>query len=134
MLKRKNSSLISYLRIYFLGLAMGAADVVPGVSGGTIAFIGGIYDELLKSIRSITFNLFSLWKEQGLSAVFQHINASFLLTLGLGILTSIFSLAKLVTHLLETQAVLLWSFFFGLVFLLFARDLTALFFSLSHPN
>ena len=73
------------------------------------------YDELLKSIRSITFRIFSLWKEQGLSAVFQHINASFLLTLGLGILTSIFSLAKLVTHLLETQAVLLWSFFFGLV-------------------
>ena len=94
---------------------MGAADVVPGVSGGTIAFVGGIYDELLKSIRAISWSLFGLWKKSGLKAVYQQINASFLLALGFGILTSIFSLARIVTGLLETQPILLWSFFFGLV-------------------
>ena len=72
----KKTEISSYLKIYFLGLAMGAADVVPGVSGGTIAFIGGIYNKLLKSIRSISWQLITIWKRDGLKGVYKHINAS----------------------------------------------------------
>ncbi len=115
MSQEKKRGIGSYLKIYLLGLAMGAADVVPGVSGGTIAFIGGIYTELLRSIRSISWELLSIWKKSGLQGVYKHVNASFLLTLGFGILTSIFSLAKVVSYLLENEAISLWSFFFGLV-------------------
>ena len=94
---------------------MGAADVVPGVSGGTIAFITGVYDTLLESIRRINPSLLSLWKQAGFKAVCKHINLSFLIPLFLGILTSIATLAKLVTWLLATHPIPIWSFFFGLI-------------------
>lgn len=94
---------------------MGAADVVPGVSGGTIAFISGIYEELLTSISSINLNALKLLKDKGLRAVWRAINGNFLFALVLGIFTSILSLAKLISYLLENQATLVWSFFFGLV-------------------
>ncbi len=94
---------------------MGAADVVPGVSGGTIAFISGIYDRLLESIRRINPTLWSRVKAQGLVATWRHINGTFLLTLVAGIGTSIFSLARLISYLLATHPVPLWSFFFGLI-------------------
>lgn len=94
---------------------MGAADVVPGVSGGTIAFITGVYDTLLESIRRINPSLISVWKQGGLRAVIQHINGPFLLALFAGIITSIASLAKVISWLLETHPVPLWSFFFGLI-------------------
>ena len=97
------------------GMAMGAADVVPGVSGGTIAFIAGIYEELISSLKSI--NLASLRKlfKEGLPAFWSHINGSFLLTLFCGIGISIASLAKGISYLLANHAELLWSFFFGLI-------------------
>ena len=97
------------------GIAMGAADVVPGVSGGTIAFISGIYEELIRSINQVNLQLFRTWKEEGFAAMWRSVNGSFLLALLTGIGISIITLAKVIRHLLETQPILIWSFFFGLV-------------------
>jgi len=94
---------------------MGAADVVPGVSGGTIAFISGIYEELIDSISKVNLATLRLWKKEGFSSMWSELNGNFLLSLALGIALSIISLAKLIRHLLETQPILIWSFFFGLV-------------------
>ncbi len=94
---------------------MGAADVVPGVSGGTIAFITGIYDTLLESIRRVNPSLLGIWKREGFKAAFAHINGFFLISLFGGILLSIATLAKLISWLLTTHPVPLWSFFFGLI-------------------
>ena len=97
------------------GMGMGAADVVPGVSGGTIAFIVGIYEELINSIKSInTENLRLLFRGQ-FRSFWEGINANFLLSIVLGIGISIFSLAKIITYLLVNQPILVWAFFFGLV-------------------
>ncbi len=94
---------------------MGAADVVPGVSGGTIAFITGIYDTLLESIRRVNPNLLKVIKESGIRGGFQHINGGFLIALFGGIFFSILTLAKLISWLLATHPIPLWSFFFGLI-------------------
>ncbi|ENM5731935.1 DUF368 domain-containing protein [Vibrio mimicus] len=106
---------MNYLSTYLKGLAMGAADVVPGVSGGTIAFITGIYDTLLESIRRINPRLLTVWKEQGFAGAFRHINGLFLITLFGGIFTSIATLAKLISWLLVAHPIPIWSFFFGLI-------------------
>ncbi|ELV8624398.1 DUF368 domain-containing protein [Vibrio cidicii] len=106
---------MNYLSTFLKGLAMGAADVVPGVSGGTIAFITGIYDTLLESIRRINPSIFRLWKAQGFKAAFQHINGFFLIALFGGVLTSIATLAKLITWMLANHPIPIWSFFFGLI-------------------
>ena len=108
-------NLIQYLVIILKGMAMGAADVVPGVSGGTIAFISGIYEELLTSISSIKFSSIKLLKEKGFKAFWETINGNFLVALLIGIFISILSLAKLISWLLENEPILVWSFFFGLV-------------------
>ncbi len=94
---------------------MGAADVVPGVSGGTIAFITGVYDTLLESIRRINPSLIGILRNQGIKGAFAHINGLFLISLFAGIFTSILTLAKLISWLLVTHPVPLWSFFFGLI-------------------
>ena len=94
---------------------MGAADVVPGVSGGTVAFVTGIYQELLDSINSININALKIAKKDGFAAAWKAINGSFLLTLLSGILLSILSLAKGVHYLLDQHPILLWAFFFGLI-------------------
>lgn len=94
---------------------MGAADVVPGVSGGTIAFISGIYEELIESIDKVNLKVFTLWKKEGFKTAWLSINGNFLLALFLGIAISILSLAKLIKWLLHNEPILLWSFFFGLV-------------------
>nr|WP_275658910.1 DUF368 domain-containing protein [Shewanella sp. Isolate11] len=96
-------------------MAMGAADVVPGVSGGTIAFITGILDTLLDSIRRINPSLIKVIRAQGIKAAFIHINGPFLIAVFGGILTSIFTFAKLISYLLETHPIPVWSFFFGLI-------------------
>jgi putative membrane protein len=110
-----NRSLKDYGLIMLKGIGMGAADVVPGVSGGTIAFIVGIYEELLDSIKSINGHSLKLLFTGKIAAFWKAVNGNFLLSLVSGIAISIFSLAKLITYLLETQPVLIWSFFFGLV-------------------
>lgn len=104
-----------YLVIGLKGMAMGAADVVPGVSGGTIAFISGIYQELLTSISNVNLNLFKTLKSEGLKAAWNQLNGSFLVALFSGVFISILSLAKGIKYLLENEPILLWSFFFGLV-------------------
>lgn len=101
--------------ILLKGIAMGAADVVPGVSGGTIAFITGIYEKLIGSIDEINFGLIKIFKEDGIKAVWNKINGTFLTFLGAGIFISIGSLSKLIKYLLDNEAVLVWSFFFGLI-------------------
>ncbi len=111
----ENRSLIQYVFITLKGIAMGAADVVPGVSGGTIAFISGIYEELISSINNVNLATFKTWKQEGFKAFWNQLNGNFLLALFIGIFISLFSLATLVSWLLENQPILLWSFFFGLV-------------------
>lgn len=96
-------------------MGMGAADVVPGVSGGTIAFITGIYEELINSIRNINLSAVRLFFTGRWSSFWKQVNGSFLLAVFSGILISVLSLARLLEYLLEHQPVAIWSFFFGLV-------------------
>lgn len=105
----------SLLGLIVRGLGMGAADVVPGVSGGTIAFITGIYEELIETISGIKLGLLKTWKKEGFKAMWTAMNGSFLLAIFLGIGISVVSLAKLLKYLLANHEILLWSFFFGLI-------------------
>ena len=105
----------STIQLFLKGLAMGSADVVPGVSGGTIAFISGIYETLLASISAFNFSLIKTFKTDGFAGVWKAVNGSFLLPLFAGIATAIVTLAKTVTYLMDTQPIGIWSFFFGLV-------------------
>ena len=108
-------SFLQYVIITAKGLAMGAADVVPGVSGGTIAFISGIYEELIETIHNLDLGFFKTWKKEGFKTSWNRYNLSFLVALFSGVLISILSLAKLITWLLFNHPILVWSFFFGLV-------------------
>ncbi len=120
-MKSKKSKALLLLK----GMAMGAADVVPGVSGGTIAFITGIYDELLEALSRIPEALWLILQGQ-IKRAWQLANVNFLLILFSGVLLSVLSLARLITWLLETQPIALWSFFFGLIIVscyLVARDI-----------
>lgn len=94
---------------------MGAADVVPGVSGGTIAFITGIYDEFLGSLKNCTPAALLLWKKQGFKAFWQHVNGGFLIALFAGILLSIKTFAAVIELALHEHPIWVWSFFFGLI-------------------
>lgn len=104
-----------YATLVLKGMGMGAADVVPGVSGGTIAFIVGIYDELINSIKSINVKNLKLLFTGKISEFWKGINGNFLISIILGVGISVFSLAKIITWLLTYHPVLVWSFFFGLV-------------------
>ncbi|KAF9658260.1 DUF368 domain-containing protein [Tenacibaculum sp. ZH5_bin.1] len=110
-----NRTIKDYFVIMLKGIAMGAADVVPGVSGGTIAFISGIYEELLGSISNINLKLLKTLKKEGFKSAWKQVNGNFLVTLFVGIFISIVSLAKMISWLLMHHPVLVWSFFFGLV-------------------
>jgi putative membrane protein len=96
-------------------MGMGAADVVPGVSGGTIAFITGIYEELINSIKSINLEAIKLFFTGKWKSFWKHINGNFLLAVFSGIFLSVLSLAKVLEYLLEHQPILIWAFFFGLI-------------------
>ncbi|MGB5419127.1 DUF368 domain-containing protein, partial [Algibacter sp.] len=104
-----------YLIISFKGLAMGAADAVPGVSGGTIAFISGIYEELINTISNVNGALIKTLFNDGLKAFWVKANGNFLLALLSGIIISFVSFMKLAKYLLEHHPILIWSFFFGLI-------------------
>ena len=108
-------TLKDYARITGVGIAMGAADVVPGVSGGTMAFILGVYDELLGAIRSFNPTFLKLLFRGRFAAAFDHVNGRFLTALFLGLGGALVTLAHAITWLLDHQPVLLFSFFFGLV-------------------
>lgn len=112
---QKNRTWSEYLGIGARGMMMGAADAVPGVSGGTIAFMTGIYEELIFSLRQCSPGALRVLFKQGAKAFWWHINGAFLLTLFSGIVLSILSVSHLVLHLLAFYPILLWSFFFGLI-------------------
>ncbi len=97
------------------GAAMGVAEVIPGVSGGTLAFITGIYERLLTSIGSINLNLFKIYKVNGIKAVWHKIDGLFLVKLLVGMAIGFLVGLKLVVQLLETHPIHIWSFFFGLI-------------------
>ena len=104
-----------YLIISLKGLAMGAADAIPGVSGGTIAFISGIYEELISTISNVNMSLLKTLIKQGITAFWKQLNGNFILALLLGIIISYVSFMRLAKYLLEYHPVLIWSFFFGLI-------------------
>ena len=113
--RSEKRTILRYVMLVIKGACMGAADVVPGVSGGTIAFVTGIYEELVGSVKSIRLSLFRLLFKGKFSAFWKQLNGGFLLALLCGILASIFSLAKLIIYLLHTYPIPVWSFFMGLV-------------------
>lgn len=104
-----------YFLITLKGIAMGAADTVPGVSGGTIAFISGIYEELITSIGNINFALLKKFKTEGFAAGWKTMNGNFIVALLAGIIFSVFTFMRLTNYLLNNEPILIWSFFFGLV-------------------
>ncbi|WP_372652742.1 DUF368 domain-containing protein [Draconibacterium sp.] len=110
-----NRSAKDYFSLAIKGMAMGAADVVPGVSGGTIAFITGIYEELINSIKSINLTAIKLLLSFKLAEFWKAINGTFLISVFIGIGISVFSLAKGLEYLLHHYPILVWSFFFGLI-------------------
>jgi putative membrane protein len=105
------------LRLFGIGMVMGAAEVVPGVSGGSIAFITGIYERLLNAIKQFTPMLLLRLKNDGISATWKAVDANFLLILFGGMAVSVVLLASGLKYMLEHEAVFIWSFFFGLVLL-----------------
>lgn len=111
-MKRKTTD---YLLLVLKGMGMGAADVVPGVSGGTIAFITGIYEELIFSIKSVNLQALKLFFTGKFAEFWKAINGTFLISVLLGIAISVFSLAKGLEFLLEHYPILVWAFFFGLI-------------------
>jgi putative membrane protein len=104
-----------YLSVTAKGILMGAADAVPGVSGGTIAFMTGIYEELIFSLKQCSTGALRVLFQSGIKATWQHINGGFLLALFSGIVLSILTLSRVVLYLLDKHPILLWSFFFGLI-------------------
>ena len=113
--KKLKHSLKEYLLIALRGMGMGAADVIPGVSGGTIAFITGIYEELVNSIKSVNIEALKLLFSGRWKSLWRHVNGNFLLAVFGGVFISVLSLAKILEHLLENHPILIWSFFFGLI-------------------
>jgi len=106
---------IDYFIISLKGIAMGAADAVPGVSGGTIAFISGIYEELITTISNVNTSLFKTLFKEGFVAFWRKLNGNFLLALLTGIIISFVSFMRLAKYLIENHPILIWSFFFGLI-------------------
>lgn len=104
-----------YFLLFLKGMGMGGADVIPGVSGGTIAFITGIYEELLNSIRAVNIDTISILLKADFKLFWRSINGNFLLAVLGGIMVSIFTLAKVITFFLDNFPIQLWSFFFGLI-------------------
>ncbi len=101
--------------LYLKGVFMGIAEIIPGVSGGTIAFITGIYEELINSIKSINTNTLKLLVTFKFSAFWRAVNGTFLITLIFGMLTSILVLSRFIVYLLDDHPFKIWGFFFGLI-------------------
>lgn len=103
------------IRYFLTGFAMGSADIVPGVSGGTIAFIAGIYEKLIDSIKLLSGDVLKKFLTFKIKEGFSLIPFSFLIPLGIGLLTAVFTLSKGLSYALDTYPVYIWSFFFGLI-------------------
>lgn len=108
---RMKASIFTFLK----GMAMGIAEVIPGVSGGTIAFITGIYETLLHSIKSINLGLLKTLKQDGISGVWRAVNGNFLAALFAGMAVSIVAFVNIITYLMTHHKEALWAFFFGLI-------------------
>jgi putative membrane protein len=108
-------TLFGWIGLYLRGVAMGVAELVPGVSGGTIAFITGIYVELVRSIRSLRPELLVAGFRGRFREAWTDGNMGFLAVLGVGMVTSIFGFAGLVAWLLVHREIHVWAFFFGLI-------------------
>src|SRR5690606_15656258 len=106
-MKKLKFNLMNFLK----GMAMGAADVVPGISGGSIALITGIYEKLLESINAIDLEAFQLLRTGKFLQLWKKVNGSFLISVFLGILTSLLSLANLIIYLILKYPIPVWSFF-----------------------
>jgi putative membrane protein len=104
-----------YLRIIFSGFAMGSVEIIPGVSGGTMAFILGIYGTLINTIKSFNLKAIGLLTRFKIGELVEHVNLRFLISLGLGMGLAIFTLARLLRDLLETQPTMIFAFFAGLI-------------------
>lgn len=111
----KNRSFTDYIVLSVKGFCMGASDVVPGVSGGTMAFILGIYEELIDAIKSFDLKGLQFLVTLKFRPLLDRISWQFLLAVGIGILAAIFSLSKLLSWLLQNRPVFIWSFFLGLI-------------------
>jgi putative membrane protein len=111
----KNRKFKDFVFIALKGMAMGIAELVPGVSGGTIAFVTGIYEEFITSINNVNLNTLKVLKNEGFKMFWQKLNGNFLVTLVVGMLISILSLSKVISWLLEEHPIPTWAFFFGLV-------------------
>ena len=94
---------------------MGVAELVPGVSGGTIAFVAGIYEEFISSINNINLKTIQILRKEGFKSFWNALNGNFLVALFLGMAISIFSFSSIIGWLLENEPIPLWAFFFGLV-------------------
>jgi len=111
----ENRKMIHHVFIGLKGMAMGIAELVPGVSGGTIAFVTGIYEEFISSINNIRLDTFKTLKDDGFKAFWKKLNGTFLIVLFGGMVISILSFSKLISWLLEFHPIPIWAFFFGLV-------------------
>lgn len=111
----ENRNFLQYFFITLKGMGMGVAELVPGVSGGTIAFVTGIYEEFISSINNVNLTTFRILQKDGLKPFWKALNGNFLVALFLGMAISIFSLSKIIAWLLENHPIPVWSFFFGLV-------------------
>jgi putative membrane protein len=112
-----NEKIRAFFQIFIRGAAMGAAEIIPGISGGTIAFITGIYDRLIKAISSFDLTAIKLLKNGDWKALWQHIDGNFLTFLLAGMAMSILLMLNLITYLLANYPIQIWSFFFGLIFI-----------------
>lgn len=110
-----HTNIKKYARLYATGFAMGTADLIPGVSGGTIAFLSGIYEELLYSIKTLSGECIKLFVQRKFTQALKLVPFRFLVPLALGIFSALFSLAGLLTFLLKDYPMFVWAFFFGLV-------------------
>ena len=111
----KSRNTIGYLKVFLCGMLMGIADAIPGVSGGTIALLLGIYEELISSISNIKINLFHDLKKNGIKYCWDKINGNFLFSLSFGVLISLVSFVKIFSLLIQKYPLLIWSFFLGLI-------------------
>ena len=113
-MRSRNTS--DYITLFFKGIFMGIADAIPGISGGTIALLFGIYEELIKSISELKLSLFSEFKKNGFNSFWKKLNGNFLLVLVSGIGISLISFVKISATFLESFPLFIWSFFLGLIF------------------
>ncbi|MAU31000.1 MAG: DUF368 domain-containing protein [Flavobacteriaceae bacterium] len=112
----RSRNTFDFIKLFFKGAFMGIADAIPGVSGGTIALLVGIYEELIKSISELNISLFYEFKKNGFNSFWKKLNGNFLLVVSLGIGISLISFVKISANLLENFPLFIWSFFLGLIF------------------